>query len=37
VRLKIVLPEGGDPELEDFVRRWKGADAQAPRRHFAGA
>lgn len=26
VKLKIVLPEGGDHELEDFVRRWKGAD-----------
>jgi DnaJ-class molecular chaperone len=26
VKLKIVLPEGGDAELEEFVRRWKGAD-----------
>lgn len=26
VKLKIVLPEGGDHELEEFVRRWKGAD-----------
>lgn len=26
VKLKIVLPEGGDGELEEFVRRWKGAD-----------
>ncbi len=26
VKLKIVLPEGGDAELEDFVRRWKGAN-----------
>jgi DnaJ-class molecular chaperone len=36
VKLKIVLPEGGDPELEEFVRRWKGAN-EAPRKHFAGA
>lgn len=31
VRLKIVLPEGGDAELEEFVKRWKGADAPAGR------
>lgn len=36
VKLKIVLPEGGDAELEEFVRRWSGAD-QTPRKHFAGA
>lgn len=35
VKLKIVLPEGGDPELEEFVRRWKGAERQSPRKHFA--
>jgi len=35
VKLKIVLPEGGDAELEDFVRRWKGA-SETPRKHFAG-
>lgn len=35
VKLKIVLPEGGDKELEDFVKRWKGADEPAAR-HFAG-
>jgi DnaJ-class molecular chaperone len=35
VKLKIVLPEGGDKELEDFVRQWSGAD-QTPRKHFAG-
>ncbi len=29
VRLKIVLPEGGDKELEEFVKSWKGADAPA--------
>ena len=34
VRLKIVLPEGGDEELEEFVKNWKGADASA-RRDFA--
>ncbi|MEL6371486.1 MAG: J domain-containing protein [Pseudomonadota bacterium] len=37
VKLKIVLPEGGDPELEEFVRQWKGGQAHAPRRDFAGA
>ncbi len=37
VKLKIVLPEGGDPELEDFVRSWSGGEAHAPRKHFAGA
>lgn len=36
VKLKIVLPEGGDRELEDFVKRWKGADEPA-RKDFAGA
>lgn len=35
VRLKIVLPEGGDRELEEFVRSWKGAD-QSARKDFAG-
>ncbi len=34
VRLKIVLPEGGDKELEDFVKRWEGADIPA-RKDFA--
>lgn len=37
VKLKIVLPDGGDPELEEFVRRWSGGSAHAPRKHFAGA
>ncbi|OFW98697.1 MAG: hypothetical protein A3E78_12710 [Alphaproteobacteria bacterium RIFCSPHIGHO2_12_FULL_63_12] len=37
VKLKIVLPEGGDAELEEFVRGWSGAAAHAPRKHFAGA
>jgi DnaJ-class molecular chaperone len=36
VKLRIVLPEGGDPALEDFVRQWKGAGEHAPRKHFAG-
>ncbi|WP_375203655.1 DnaJ C-terminal domain-containing protein [Hyphococcus sp.] len=36
VKLKIVLPEGGDKELEEFVKKWKGADQKA-RRDFAGA
>ena len=36
VKLKIVLPEGGDAELEDFVRRWSGGAEHAPRKHFAG-
>jgi DnaJ-class molecular chaperone len=36
VKLKIVLPEGGDEELEEFVRRWKSAENAAPRKHFAG-
>lgn len=36
VKLKIVLPDGGDKELEDFVRKWKAADMKA-RKDFAGA
>ncbi|GJL92785.1 DnaJ C-terminal domain-containing protein [Hyphococcus sp.] len=36
VKLKIVLPEGGDKELEEFVKKWKGAD-EATRKDFAGA
>jgi len=36
VKLKIVLPEGGDSELEEFVKKWKGADQKA-RKDFAGA
>ncbi len=34
VKLKIILPEGGDSELEEFVRKWKGAKAA---KDFAGA
>ncbi|MDZ7629728.1 MAG: DnaJ C-terminal domain-containing protein [Parvularculaceae bacterium] len=36
VKLKIVLPEGGDAELEAFVREWRGGANHAPRKHFAG-
>lgn len=36
VKLKIVLPEGGDPDLEAFVKGWSGGADQEPRRHFAG-
>ncbi len=36
VKLKIVLPEGGDPELEAFVKSWSGGERQTPRKHFAG-
>lgn len=36
VKLKIVLPDGGDAELESFVRSWKGGDRQpAARKKFA--
>ncbi len=35
VKLKIILPEGGDAELEDFVKSWKGAEKT--RKDFAGA
>lgn len=34
VKLKIVLPEGGDDELEAFVKKWKG---EKSRKDFAGA
>ena len=35
VKLKIVLPDGGDKELEEFVKSWKGAEKT--RKDFAGA
>lgn len=35
VKMKIVLPEGGDAALEEFVRNWDGA-GQSARKHFAG-
>ncbi|MGE0408376.1 MAG: DnaJ C-terminal domain-containing protein [Amphiplicatus sp.] len=37
VKLRIVLPEGGDPELEDFMRRWKGGERQGAKKNYAGA
>ena len=37
VKLRIVLPEGGDVALEEFVQRWDGGDAHSPRAHFADA
>ena len=36
VKLKIILPEGGDKELEAFVKAWSGAD-EAPKKRFADA
>jgi len=36
VKLKIVLPEGGDADLEAFIRGWRGGERQAPRKNFAG-
>ena len=35
VKLKIVLPDGGDSDLEEFVRKWKGAEKS--KKDFAGA
>ncbi|MCB2096928.1 MAG: DnaJ C-terminal domain-containing protein [Parvularculaceae bacterium] len=35
VKLKIMLPDGGDEELEEFVKSWSGGGA-VPRKHFAG-
>ena len=35
VRLKIVLPEGGDDALEAFVKSWKPAESKE-KKHFAG-
>ncbi|PQA87254.1 DnaJ C-terminal domain-containing protein [Hyphococcus luteus] len=35
VKLKIILPEGGDADLEEFVKSWKGAEKS--RKDFAGA
>jgi len=37
VKLKIVLPEGGDPELEEFMRNWKGGERAGARKKYAGA
>ena len=32
VRLKIMLPERSDPELEAFATKWEGGKAYDPRR-----
>ena len=37
VKLKIVLPEGGDPELEEFMRNWKGGERAGAKKKYAGA
>ena len=37
VRLKVVLPKGADPELEDLVRRWADKHPYDPRAGLAGA
>jgi len=37
VKLKIVLPEGGDEELEAFVKNWKGGAAKASKKSKAEA
>jgi DnaJ-class molecular chaperone len=34
VTLKVVLPEGRDEALEEFVRGWRGAQDQNPREHM---
>lgn len=34
VTLKIVLPEGGDEALEEFVRGWQAGKQQNPREHM---
>ncbi|MEM1104072.1 MAG: J domain-containing protein [Pseudomonadota bacterium] len=34
VKLKIVLPTPIDKDLKDFAKKWRGADAQAPRAAF---
>ena len=35
--LRIVLPEGGDPELEAFVQRWTAGKNHNPREHLEEA
>jgi DnaJ-class molecular chaperone len=35
VKLRIVLPEGGDAELEEFIRRWKGGERTAAAKTYA--
>jgi DnaJ-class molecular chaperone len=34
VTLKIVLPEGLDPEIEEFARHWPAGQGHNPRRHL---
>lgn len=34
VRLKVMLPEGGDEALRSFVETWDGADSYDPRRNL---
>jgi DnaJ-class molecular chaperone len=36
VTLKVVLPDGPDAELEDFVNRWQAGKAYNPRRAMEG-
>ena len=36
VKLKIMLPEERDEELEEFVRQWSGGANQSARKDFAG-
>ncbi|MEQ1931264.1 MAG: J domain-containing protein [Parvularculaceae bacterium] len=35
VKLRIVLPEAADPELEDFVKHWKGGERAAAKKTYA--
>lgn len=37
VTLKIVLPEGADPELEAFAQKWRSAKPYDPRKGMGGA
>jgi DnaJ-class molecular chaperone len=37
VKLKIILPEGGDAELEEFMRSWKGGERAGAKKKYAGA
>ncbi len=36
VKLKIMLPDASDAELEEFVKNWKAGKAHSPRKRFAG-
>ncbi|MEM9705078.1 MAG: J domain-containing protein [Pseudomonadota bacterium] len=37
VKLKIVLPEGGDAALDEFIENWDPVDGAEPRRKFESA